>query len=158
MGEYDFVRNVFAELDIEILFSKVAIKPGKPTVFARKGDHLVFGLPGNPLSSMVTFECFARPVLGRMCGMEAPELPRMQDILLEDVRQTPGRTSFLPAKVNWVEDGWKVQPLDWKNSADMIGFSKANATLIFPGERDLMRQGETVQIMLLPDFFARRCR
>ncbi|MDR1726924.1 MAG: molybdopterin molybdotransferase MoeA [Acidobacteriota bacterium] len=155
MGEYDFVRDVFAELGVDILFSKVAIKPGKPTVFARRGDRLVFGLPGNPLSSLVTFECFVRPVLGRMCGMERPDLPRVQGTLLKDVRQTPGRTSFLPARAAWTERGWEAVALDWKNSADMIGFSKANATVVFPGGRDLLRGGEAVEIMLLPDFFAR---
>ena len=155
MGEYDFVRDVFEELGVEILFSKVAIKPGKPTVFARKEDRLVFGLPGNPLSSMITFECFARPVLGRMCGIDRPELRRMRGSLVEDVRQTPGRTAFLPARVDWTQNGWAVRPISWKNSADMIGFSGANATLIFPGERDLLSRGETVEIMLLPDFFTR---
>jgi molybdopterin molybdotransferase len=69
MGEYDFVRDVFKDLELEILFNKVAIKPGKPTVFARRGDRLVFGLPGNPISALVTFECFVRPVLGRLCGI-----------------------------------------------------------------------------------------
>jgi molybdopterin molybdotransferase len=155
MGDYDFVRDVFEEIGVEILFSKVAIKPGKPTVFARKGNRLIFGLPGNPLSSLVTFECFARPVLGRMCGMTQPELPRMYGALVEDVRQTPGRTSFLPARVDWTQNGWAVRPISWKNSADMIGFSRANATLIFPGERSLLSRGETVEIMLLPDFFTR---
>ncbi|MDR0310662.1 MAG: molybdopterin molybdotransferase MoeA [Acidobacteriota bacterium] len=155
MGEYDFVRDVFEELGVEILFSKVAIKPGKPTVFARKGNRLVFGLPGNPLSSMITFECFARPVLGRMCGIKRPELKRVQGVLLEDVRQTPGRTAFLPARIEWTSNGWSVRPISWKNSADMIGFSGANATLIFPGELAMLSRGETVEIMLLPDFFAR---
>ena len=155
MGEYDFVRDVFEELGVEILFSKVAIKPGKPTVFARCGDRLIFGLPGNPLSSLVTFECFVRPVLGRMCGMTQPELHRMQGTLFEDVRQTPGRTAFLPARAQWTPNGWSIRPISWKNSADMIGFSGANATLIFPGERDLLSRGETVEIMLLPDFFTR---
>ena len=155
MGEYDFVRDVFEELGIEILFSKVAIKPGKPTVFARRGESLIFGLPGNPLSSMITFECFARPVLGRMCGMKQPELRRMRGVLVEDVRQTPGRTAFLPARVAWTQTGWSVIPISWKNSADMIGFSGANATLIFPGEYDLLSRGEMVEIMLLPDFFTR---
>jgi molybdopterin molybdotransferase len=155
MGEYDFVRDVFEELGVEILFTKVAIKPGKPTVFARRGNKLVFGLPGNPLSSLVTFECFARPVLGRMCGMKQPELRRIQGALAEDVRQTPGRTAFLPARVEWTPNGWSARPISWKNSADMIGFSGANATLIFPGERDLLSRGETVEIMLLPDFFTR---
>ena len=155
MGEYDFVRDIFKELSIEILFSKVAIKPGKPTVFARKENRLIFGLPGNPLSSMVTFECFARPVIGRMCGMKQPELLRLQGILVEDVRQTPGRTTFLPARIELTQNGWMVQPISWKNSADMIGFSGANATFIFPGERDLISRNETVEIMLLPDFFTR---
>ena len=155
MGEYDFVRDVFQELDIEILFSKVAIKPGKPTVFARKGDRLIFGLPGNPLSSLVTFECFARPVLGRICGITQPDLLRVRGALVEDVRQTPGRTSFLPSRVEWTPGGWSIRPISWKNSADMVGFSGANATLIFPGERNLLSRGEIVEIMLLPDFFAR---
>jgi molybdopterin molybdotransferase len=156
MGEYDFVRNVFQDLELEILFSKVAIKPGKPTVFARKGDKLVFGLPGNPISALVTFECFVRPTLGRMCGMIKPELPRMKGELLADMRQTPGRMAFMPAWAFWQEDGWKVEPLHWRSSADIIGFTRANATFVFPKDRDLLSRGETVEIMLLPDFFVRQ--
>jgi molybdopterin molybdotransferase len=156
MGEYDFVVDVFRDVELEILFSKVAIKPGKPTVFARRGNKLVFGLPGNPISALITFECFVRPVLGRLCGMTAPELPRMKGELLGDMRQSPGRTAFMPAWVTWQDDGWKVEPLLWKSSADIIGFTGANATFIFPKNRDLLRRGETVEIMLLPDFFVRQ--
>jgi molybdopterin molybdotransferase len=156
MGEYDLVREVFRDLELDILFSKVAIKPGKPTVFARRGDKLIFGLPGNPISALITFECFVRPVLGRICGMKQPELPRMKGILLSDMEQTPGRTAFLPAWVAWDEDGWKVDPLLWKSSADLIGFTGANATFIFPKNRDVLRRGEIVEIMLLPDFFVRQ--
>jgi molybdopterin molybdotransferase len=156
MGEYDFVRDVFQDLELEILFSKVAIKPGKPTVFARRGNKLVFGLPGNPISALITFECFVRPVLGRLCGAANPELPRMKGELLADMRQSPGRTAFLPAWVTWQDDGWKVDPLRWKSSADIIGFTGANATFIFPKTRDLLSRGEIVEIMLLPDFFVRQ--
>jgi len=156
MGEYDFVQDVFHHLGLEILFSKVAIKPGKPTVFARRGDRLVFGLPGNPISALVTFECFVRPVLGRLCGMRRPELPRMKGELLADMKQSPGRMAFMPAWVSWQEDGWKVEPLPWKSSADIIGFTGANATFIFPKNRDFLSRGETVELMLLPDFFARQ--
>ncbi len=156
MGDYDFVRDVFKDLELEILFSKVAIKPGKPTVFARRGDKLVFGLPGNPISALVTFECFVRPALGRMCGMTEPELPRMKGELLADMKQSPGRMAFLPAWAFWSEDGWKVEPLMWKSSADIIGFTGANATFIFPKNRDFLRRGETVELMLLPDYFLRQ--
>jgi molybdopterin molybdotransferase len=156
MGDYDFVRDVFSDLGLEILFSKVAIKPGKPTVFARRGDKLVFGLPGNPISALVTFECFVRPALGRLCGMTSPELPRMKGELLSDMKQSPGRTAFLPAWAFWSEDGWKVEPLLWKSSADIVGFTRANATFIFPKNRDFLKRGETVELMLLPDFFVRQ--
>jgi molybdopterin molybdotransferase len=156
MGEYDFVRNVFQDLGLDILFSKVAIKPGKPTVFARRGDRLIFGLPGNPISALVTFECFVRPALGRLCGMTKPDLLRMKGELMSDMRQSPGRTAYMPAWVTWQEDGWKVEPLSWKSSADIVGFTGANATFIFPKERDPLRRGEIVEIMLLPDFFVKQ--
>lgn len=156
MGEYDFVKDVFDDLGLEILFSKVAIKPGKPTVFARRGDKLVFGLPGNPISALVTFECFVRPVVGRLCGMKAPELPRMMGELLADMQQVPGRTAFLPGWASWADGGWKVEPLRWKSSADIIGFTRANVTYIFPKNRNFLKRGELVELMLLPDFFARQ--
>jgi len=156
MGTYDLVQYVFQDLGLEILFSKVAIKPGKPTVFARRGNNLIFGLPGNPVSALITFECFVRPVLGRLCGMAHPELPRMKGELLADMKQSPGRTAFLPAWVTWEDDGWKVDPLLWKSSADIIGFTRANATFIFPKNRDFLGKGEIVELMLLPDFFVRQ--
>lgn len=155
MGEYDFVQDVFRDLGLEILFSKVAIKPGKPTVFARSANSLVFGLPGNPVSALVTFECFVRPALGRLCGMKKSELPRLKGKLLGDMRQSPGRMAFLPAWVFWEEDGWKVDPLPWKSSADIVGFTGANATFIFPKNRDFLGRGEIVEVMLLPDFSIR---
>jgi molybdopterin molybdotransferase len=155
MGEYDFVQDVFRNLGLEILFSKVAIKPGKPTVFARSANCLVFGLPGNPVSALVTFECFVRPALGRLCGMKKSELPRLKGKLLGDMRQSPGRMAFLPAWAFWEEDGWKVDPLPWKSSADIVGFTGANATFIFPKDRDFLGRGEIVEVMLLPDFSIR---
>ncbi len=155
MGEYDFAKEVFQDLGLEILFSKVAMRPGKPTVFARLGERLVFGLPGNPVSSFVAFENFARPALGRMCGHRKPDLPRVRGKLTRDLRQAPGRTSFLPAWVVLTDIGWKMEPLSWKGSADIIGFSRANAAVILPAECSVMSEGEIVEAMLLPDFFAR---
>lgn len=156
MGEYDYVKDVFQELGLEILFSKVAIKPGKPTVFARKGDTLVFGLPGNPISALVTFECFVRPALGSLGGMSQPELHRMRGELMDDMRQSSGRMAFFPAWVFWEEGGLKVEPLRWKSSADIIGFTGANATFIFPRGKSHLKKGEIVEVMLLPDFFFRQ--
>ncbi len=156
MGEYDFAKDVFGELGLEIIFSRVAMKPGKPTVFARKGERLVFGLPGNPVSTFVAFENFVRPALGRLCGLSRPDLPRVRGELMRDMKQTVGRTSFLPAWVSIGSVGWTVEPLPWKGSADIIGFARANAAVVFPADRDLMAAGESVEVMLFPDFFARQ--
>ncbi len=155
MGEYDFVKDVFEELALELLFTKVAMKPGKPTVFARKGNKLAFGLPGNPVSAFVAFENFVRPALGRLCGFARPDLPRIQGALLRDMKQSPGRTAFLPARVWWEPDGWKIEPLRWHGSADIIGFSRANAAVIFPADRSLMRGGETAESILFADYLQR---
>jgi molybdopterin molybdotransferase len=154
MGAYDLAKGIIQELGLTILFSKVAMKPGKPTVFARKEDKLVFGLPGNPVATFVAFENFVRPALGRLCGRKHPELHRIQGELLADMKQTPGRAAYLPAWVVWAPGGWQIQPLPWKGSADIIGFSRANATVIFPGDRAVMSRGEKAEAMLLPDFFS----
>lgn len=157
VGEYDYVEDIFRELGVDIIFDRVAVKPGKPTVFARHGDTLVFGLPGNPVSTFVTFELFVRPAIGWLSGLEKPELARVEGELLDDMRQLPGRTAFLPARIFREGKTWKVEPLPWRGSGDIIGFSRGNATVIFPKDRDLMFAGEKVEAMLLPDFFG-RCR
>jgi molybdopterin molybdotransferase len=155
MGEYDLVREVMLELGFELIFTQVAMKPGKPTVFARRGDKMAFGLPGNPVSAFIAFENLVRPALGRLCGFSRPDLPKIKGALLRDMRQSPGRTAFLPARAWWELGGWKIEPLRWKGSADIIGFSRANAALIFPRESEFMAAGDTAEAMLLPDFFLR---
>ncbi len=90
-----------------------------------------------------------------MCGLTRPELPRIRGCLLQDMKQKPGRTAFLPAWVTWDQDRWKIEPLRWKGSADIIGFSRANATVIFPGDRDSLHSGDQVEAMLLPDYSLR---
>jgi len=155
VGEYDFVKDVFEEFGLQIIFSKVAVRPGKPMVFARQGDRLVFGLPGNPVSTCVTFEIFVRPALGRLCGHLKPELPRVRGVLLRAVRQRRGRTSFVPAWAEEKPDRWEIDPVQWQGSGDIIGFARANAVFIFPRERDFMASGEGVEALLLPDYSKR---
>ena len=156
VGPYDLVKNVFRELGIEIIFDQVAVRPGKPTIFARKGERLVFGLPGNPVSSFVSFENFVRPALGRMCGMRNPDLMHVRGELTANMRQAGGRTALLPALATWESSGWQIAPLPWKGSGDIIGFSNADALVIFPADRSEMAQSEKVEALLLPDYWMRR--
>jgi molybdopterin molybdotransferase len=155
MGDYDLVKGVLGKQGLTIHFTRVAMKPGKPTVFASRTGGLIFGLPGNPVSTFVSFENFVRPALGRLCGMLRPELPRVRGRLLREMRQSPGRTAFLPAWVSMVHGAWEIDPLRWRGSGDIIGFSRCNATVIFPGDRDYMARDESVEAMLLPDYFNR---
>ncbi len=156
VGAYDYVEEIFRESGLEVVFSRIAVRPGKPTVFARGDGKLVFGLPGNPLSTLVSFELFARAALGRLCGFARPDLPRVQGLLLSRMKQRGGRTSFLPALVTWRPEGWQVNPLPWKGSSDIIGFSGADGLVIFPADRELMEAGDKVDALLLPDYWHRQ--
>jgi molybdopterin molybdotransferase len=155
MGKYDLVKDVFRDLGLKVLFSKVAMKPGKPTVFARLGDKLIFGLPGNPVSSFMAFENFVRPALAKLAGHDHAGLFRIRGELQRELKQTPGRTSFLPAWTTWSDDKWMVEPLKWKGSPDFFRFSRANAAVIFPADRNRLKSGEIVECMLFPDFLVR---
>jgi molybdopterin molybdotransferase len=155
MGKYDLVKDAFSAAGLTIIFDKVAMRPGKPTVFARKGDKIVFGLPGNPISAFMAFENFVRPALGRMMGLARPDSTRIKATLSRDMHQKPGRTGFFPARVT-LDANCVVEPLPWKGSADLVGFSRGNAVVVFPAELEILNAGETVDVVLLGDFLARR--
>src|SRR5207253_1862022 len=97
MGVYDFTKAALKELGAEIFFERVALRPGKPTVFARLGKTLVFGLPGNPVSVAVTFNLFARTALRAMQGATDPMLPHEYAVLARDIKGSIDRESYLPA-------------------------------------------------------------
>jgi len=158
VGAYDFVEEILREAGLEVIFSGVAIRPGKPTVFARQGDRLVFGLPGNPISTFVSFELFVRPALERICGFASAGLFRVRGRLLLGVKHKAERTSFIPARLSWLPDGWAINPLRWKGSSDIIGFSQSNALLVLPQDRQAIAEGEQVEVLLLPDFWQRATR
>lgn len=158
VGAYDFVEEILVEAGLEVIFSGVAVRPGKPTVFARRGDRIVFGLPGNPISTLVSFELFVRPALGRICGVAGAGLFRIRGRLSLGARHKSERTSFLPARLSWNRDEWGIEPLPWKGSSDIVGFSRANGLLILPQGRKAIAEGEQAEALLLPDFWQRLTR
>ena len=152
MGEHDFVPRVVAEAGVDISFHKASIKPGKPILVGRLDDRMVFGLPGNPVSSFVTFELFVRACLRKWMGFRRSSLPRVRARLLEEVRQKPGRTFFKPARLFWRDQDFAVQPIGTKGSADIVAFSRANALLVVPAAVELQTQGSRVDVLLLSDW------
>jgi len=130
-GKYDVVEPAFADLSARIFFERVAIQPGQPLVFGLAQDKFFFGLPGNPVSTMVTFEVFARAAVDVLSGAAEAPLPVSLAQLTQDFRHKPGLTRFLPA---WLEEG-RVTPVPWQGSGDVSALSRANAFLIADSEK-----------------------
>jgi molybdopterin molybdotransferase len=144
MGKYDLVEEVLLSLGAEFFFTGALIQPGKPVVFGRLGEHYFFGLPGNPVSTMVTFLLFVEPVLGALCG-DAGRGPRFaQALLASEVRVKTGLTRFLPARLM---DG-NVEPVTWQGSGDLASTSRSNCFLVVPPDQPVLAAGETVTILL----------
>jgi molybdopterin molybdotransferase len=151
MGKYDLVEEVLLSLGAEFFFTGVLIQPGKPVVFGRLPieDRPIyfFGLPGNPVSTMVTFSLFVEPLLGALCG-EPTRGPRFaQANLAHDVQVKTGLTRFLPAILRSTP-GPTVETVAWQGSGDIASTSRSNCFLVVPPDRPLLAAGETATILL----------
>jgi molybdopterin molybdotransferase len=144
MGKYDLVEEVLLSLGAEFFFTGVSIQPGKPVVFGRLDNTYLFGLPGNPVSTMVTFLLFVQTVLGALGG-ETGRVPTFaQATLAHEVRVKTGLTRFLPARLTDLV----VEPVAWQGSGDLASTSRANCFLMVPPDRPVLASGETVAILL----------
>ena len=153
MGEYDYVDRILEEEGVSIFVQKVAIKPGKPIVVGRKGDHLIFGLPGNPVSAFVTFELFVRPAVRRWMGFQSPCLPSVWGELTAATRQKPGRKFFKQARTFWKGDQYRVEPIETRGSADLVAFSLANSLMVLEADVTHLPAGERVEVIWLDNYF-----
>ena len=152
MGVYDVTKAALKELDAEIFFERVALRPGKPTVFARlPNGTLVFGLPGNPVSVSVTFNLFARTALLAMQGTAEPTLKRETAVLARSVKGTSDRENYLPAQLTTNDDGELVAfPLKWGGSSDFVAFALTTALVIVPANVKAIEAGSLVSVLRLP--------
>ena len=151
MGVYDFTKAALKDLGAEIFFERVALRPGKPTVFARLGDTLVFGLPGNPVSVSVTFNLFVRTALRAMQGARETTLPVEHAVLARSLKGSIDRESYLPATLRTDEKGMLLaQPLKWGGSSDFVSFARATALINLPAGAGIIESGTSVTIVRLP--------
>jgi molybdenum cofactor synthesis domain-containing protein len=151
MGVYDFTKAALRELGAEIYFERVSLRPGKPTVFARLGNTLVFGLPGNPVSVAVTFNLFARTALRVMQRAQQAELIRETAVLERDLKGSIERESYLPAVLRTDEKGTLLAaPLKWGGSSDFVAFARASALINVPAGVKMIEAGKAVMIVRLP--------
>jgi molybdopterin molybdotransferase len=148
MGEYDLVGGVLLDLGVKIFFEKVSLRPGKPTVFGMKGDKLIFALPGNPVSTFVTFELFVKPCIKKMMGFTSYGHPILHAELEREIKIKKKRREYRPALLRQEDSRWKVSLVDWHGSGDLFSITKANCLLIIRESVEKLNAGDMVEVML----------
>ena len=147
VGDYDVVRPALEAEGVTLELYKVAMKPGKPLTLGRRGDVLVLGLPGNPMSAQITFALFGLPLLRRMQGERAVRRPPRRCRLARAVQQKPGRRGFYSAKV----DGDVATPLGEQSSGSTVSLAHADGLIVVPAESTGYAAGETADVFILSE-------
>lgn len=147
MGKYDLVEDVLEDLGAEFYFRSVAIRPGKPLVFGRVRGKFFFGLPGNPVSSFVTCNLFARPAIGVLMGsgFERPRFLRAR--LAKSARHKTGLTTFMPARIDMRNAEPVVSLVGWQGSGDLVGIAESNGFLVVHAEQPSPTAGDWVDVL-----------
>ncbi len=152
MGKFDLVEQAMLSRGAEFRFTGAQIQPGKPVVFGTGQNEQrlvpVFGLPGNPVSVMVTFDLFVRPVLDALRGAKPCRLRSAQARLANDFRTKTGLTRFLPAVLSGGLYDPVVAPVAWQGSGDLLAAARANCYFVVPPQRDFIAAGETVSVLV----------
>ena len=144
-GKYDLVKPCLRDLGAEFFFERVRIQPGQPTAFGRARGKFVFGLPGNPGSSMVTFHVFARAALELLSGQADAPLQILYAIFEAPFHHKRGLTRFLPARL---QENGRLLHIPWQGSSDVPALAKANAFLIADADREEWQVGDAIRVML----------
>lgn len=149
MGRYDLVEQVLSELHAEFFFTGAKIQPGRPVVFGRSNaGRYFFGLPGNPISTMVTFELFARPMLEALAGQRPRKLRFLHARLKAEIRVKPGLKRFLPAILSGEFENSQVELVAWQGSGDIAATARANCYIVVPADRERIPAGDWVAVMI----------
>ncbi len=149
MGRYDLVEQVLSEMQAEFFFTGAKIQPGRPVVFGRVATQqkYFFGLPGNPVSTMVTFELFARPMLEALAGMSPRALTFLHARLKSEIRVKPGLRRFLPAILSGQYEDAEVELVPWQGSGDVAAQTRSNCYVVIPPDREQIRAGDSIAVM-----------
>ncbi|HET7872282.1 MAG TPA: molybdopterin molybdotransferase MoeA, partial [Terriglobales bacterium] len=158
MGKFDLVEQALGALDATFFFTGAQIQPGKPVVFGeipvrganapKSGRLPFFGLPGNPVSAMVTFDLFVRPVLQALGGATPTRMPVFKARLAADFKTKTGLTRFLPALVKGGLYDPEVAVIPWQGSGDLLASVRANCYLVVPPDRERLAAGEMVSVLV----------
>jgi molybdopterin molybdotransferase len=151
-GKYDLVEQVLASFEARFLFTGARIQPGKPVVFGevtlRDKTTPFFGLPGNPVSTMVTFQLFAKPLLDGLSGAMPQPLPFAKAALKSSFTTKTGLTRFLPARLGGTDERPEVELIRWQGSGDLMAVARSNCYIVVPPKQERFADGEEVTVLL----------
>src|SRR5262249_34677267 len=147
MGKYDLVEQVLHDLHAEFFFTGAQIQPGRPIVFGRTRDKYFFGLPGNPVSTMVTFELFVRPIIDALSGRSPHRLLFLRARLKSEVKTKTRLKRFLPVILSGEFEQAEVELAGWHGSGDVASTARANCYLVIPPDRERIPAGEWVPVL-----------
>ena len=150
-GAFDHVKEILASLKVKTCFWKVAQKPGKPLYFGRKNNTFVFGLPGNPASSLVCFYEYVRPALFKWMGYPSVFLPNEKAKLSKPFSKKDERLHFVRARAFKTLEGLCIDPLEGQESHKMRAFARANCLMVVPQEAKSLQEGDEVEVHWLPE-------
>jgi molybdopterin molybdotransferase len=148
MGKYDLVEQVLSEFGAEFFFTGAQIQPGRPVVFGRVRERYFFGLPGNPISTMVTFDLFVRPMLDALAGMVPEKLRFLHARLKADIHTKTGLRRFLPGRLSGEFEQAEVELAGWHGSGDVAAMGRSNCYVVIPEDRESISEGEWVSVMM----------
>ncbi len=143
MGDFDFVPDILKKNGVSLMFQKVAVKPGRPTVFGKTASSFVFGLPGNPVSSFINFETFVKPLLFQMMGATYKPLEVQMPLAENYFRKKTDRLEFLPVTIN---DLGQVTPVSYHGSAHIHALSQARGLMTIPEGVSELKKGTNVHV------------
>jgi len=149
VGDHDLVKEELRAAGVRPVFWRVRIKPGKPVFFGRRGRQLVFGLPGNPTSAMVTFLLFVEPALAGMLGRAGPGPGTVPAVLAEDIAVKPGRTQFLRGLVVARGPVLKVAPYNDQRSGVLRSMVRSRVLIVVPADAARLEAGREVEILFM---------
>jgi molybdopterin molybdotransferase len=148
MGKYDLVEQVLAEFGAEFFFTGAQIQPGRPVVFGRARERYFFGLPGNPISTMVTFDLFVRPMLDALAGMIPEKLRFLHARLKAEIRTKTSLKRFLPGRLSGEFEQAEVELAGWHGSGDVAAMGRSNCYVVIPPDREKLSAGDWVAVMM----------
>jgi molybdopterin molybdotransferase len=143
MGDFDFVPSVLESAGVKILFTKVAVQPGKPTTFGLHPHAVIFGLPGNPVSSFIQFELLVRPLLSKMMGCEWRPLSINLPMNEKFMRRFADRMALIPVKIT---DNSHASPVEYHGSAHISALPEADGIVAMPVGKKVIEKGEIVNV------------